>query len=65
MTCLVANMRVFFAVVNIFRMLTAMLSSVQFSACGRYLISFAFRSIIFFASFDQDILTVRGIGFIR
>lgn len=65
MTCLVANMRVFGAVVNIFRMLTAMFSSVQFSACGRYLMTVAFCNIIFFASFDQDILTVRGIGFIR
>ena len=65
MTSLAANMRVFGAVVNIFRMLTAMLLSAQFSACGRYLMTVAFRSIIFFASFDQDILTIRGIGFIR
>lgn len=65
MTCLVANMRVFDTVVNIFRMLTAIFSSVQFSACGRYLIMAVFCNIIFFASFDQDILTVWGIGFIR
>ena len=65
MTCLVANMRVFFAVVNIFRMLTAMFSSVQFSVRGYYLMAVAFCCIIFFASFDQDILTVMGIGFIR
>lgn len=47
MAYLVANMRVFGTVVNIFRMLTAMFSSVQFSAYGRYLITAAFRSIIF------------------
>lgn len=65
MTCLVANMRVFDTVVNIFRMLTTMFSSAQFSACGRYLMTVAFCNIIFFASFDHDILTVWGIGCIR
>lgn len=34
MTCLVANMRVFDKVVNIFRMLTTMFSSAQFSVHG-------------------------------
>ena len=58
MTCLVANMRVFDTVVNIFRMLTAMFLSAQFSACGRYLMTVAFRSIIFFASVDHDIPSV-------
>ena len=47
MTCLVANMQVFGAVVNIFRMLTAMLLSAQFSACGRYLMTVAYRNTVF------------------
>lgn len=47
MTCLVANMRVFFAVVNIFRMLTTMFSSAQFSVCDSYLMPAAFCNIIF------------------
>lgn len=53
MTCLAANMRVFGAVVNIFRMSTAMLSSAQFSVRGRYLMTVAFCSIIFFALFNH------------
>ena len=57
MICLAANMRVFGVVVNIFRILTAMLLSVQFSVPGRYLMPVAFRSIIFFASFGHDIPT--------
>lgn len=47
MTCLVANMRVFGAVINIFRMLTAMLLSAQFSVLGYYLMTVAFCNIIF------------------
>lgn len=57
MTCLAANMRVFGAVVNIFRILTAMLLSVQFSVLGCYLMTVAFCSIIFFVSFGHDIPT--------
>lgn len=47
MTCLVANMRVFDKVVNIFRMLTTMFSSAQFSVCDCYLMPVAFCNIIF------------------